>query len=357
MSARRAAVLLLVLCLPCLTTGRSATPSVSATALLDRYLNAEFETVIGELAALEDFDDLLAQLRRDGPGWIAAGGETQRHRRRLVAATVALEAARSDEWYEWKWLQSSGVTPQPILTWKAPPLLIEWGCTLLREDAVPQPIERWWQLAAMAVAQRSEDFQFAVGDPWSIVNIVNTQDEIHHLDHVAKRFPKEPRFTLGQAIALEWYRYEHALMAFTSIKDDPVVGAEATLRLGMVKFRRTDYDDAIALFDDADRRSRDPYVVHLAQYFKGEALNRTGKNADAERAYRRALAARPRAQSASLALGSLLFRSGQREEAQRVVGEMFADDPPKPDPWREYVHADDRFWPELIGRLRREIGR
>jgi hypothetical protein len=27
------------------------------------------------------------------------------------------------------------------------------------------------------------------------------------------------------------------------------------------------------------------------------------------------------------------------------------------DPWREYVHADDRFWPLLIGKLREGIRR
>jgi tetratricopeptide (TPR) repeat protein len=357
MFARRAAALLLVFGLLALTTGRSAARSMSATALLDRYLHGEYAAVVAELSTFDKFDDLLEQLRRDGPAWIDAGGEAQRDRRRLTAATVALEAARADEWYEWKWIQSSGFGPHPILTWKPAPLLIEWGCALLREDSPPRPTERWWQLAAMAVAQRSEDFQFAVGDPWALIDVVNPQDEIHHLDHVAKRFPNEPRFVLGQAIAFEWYRYQHALMALTSIKDDPAVGAEATMRLGMVRLRRTELKEAIELFDEADRRSRDPYVVHLAQYFKGDALARMGKNADAERAYRRALAALSGTQSASLALGSLLFRAGRRDEAQAVVGEMFADRPSRPDPWREYVHADDRFWPVLIGRLRYEIAR
>ena len=32
-------------------------------------------------------------------------------------------------------------------------------------------------------------------------------------------------------------------------------------------------------------------------------------------------------------------------------------DPLPPDPWREYAHADDRFWPVLVGRLRAEIAR
>jgi hypothetical protein len=34
---------------------------------------------------------------------------------------------------------------------------------------------------------------------------------------------------------------------------------------------------------------------------------------------------------------------------------MLAAKPWVVDPWRAYVHADDRFWPVLVGRLRAEI--
>jgi hypothetical protein len=36
---------------------------------------------------------------------------------------------------------------------------------------------------------------------------------------------------------------------------------------------------------------------------------------------------------------------------------MLAAEPRPVDPWRAYVHADDRFWPYLVGRLRAEIRR
>jgi hypothetical protein len=34
---------------------------------------------------------------------------------------------------------------------------------------------------------------------------------------------------------------------------------------------------------------------------------------------------------------------------------MLAANPRPVDPWRTYIHADDRFWPQLIARLRQEI--
>ena len=49
------------------------------------------------------------------------------------------------------------------------------------------------------------------------------------------------------------------------------------------------------------------------------------------------------------------MRDGRRAEAQALAVAMLNARPQPPDPWREYVHADDRFWPQLIGRIRAEI--
>jgi len=174
--------------------GPSTAQRRSVTDLLDRYGAGRFDAVVEELSGDDlDFGDLLKQLRQEGPGWIAAGGAARRARRELTAATVALEAARAGEWQEWKVIQRQEnffeLRPLNVLYWKAPPLLIEWGCELFRRDSTPRPIERWWQLAALAVAQRSEDPQFLVGDTrigrgWGAGKIGNTNDEIKHLEHV-----------------------------------------------------------------------------------------------------------------------------------------------------------------------------
>ena len=118
-----------------------------------------------------------------------------------------------------------------------------------------------------------------------------------------------------------------------------------------------DDDRAIATLGRVESKTRDPWVIYLARYFKGQALERKKRLDDAERAYRGALAAVPLAQSGSMALASLLFRSGQRSEASRLVDAMLAAHPQPADPWRGYADADDRFWPVLIGRLRAEIKR
>jgi hypothetical protein len=63
----------------------------------------------------------------------------------------------------------------------------------------------------------------------------------------------------------------------------------------------------------------------------------------------------PRAQAASTALASLLFRTGERTEAASIIEAMLASDPVAPDPWRGYADADDRFWPALIAALHKAI--
>ncbi|HEY6358407.1 MAG TPA: hypothetical protein VIX35_09190, partial [Vicinamibacterales bacterium] len=153
----------------------------SAVTLLDDYAHGHFEAVDSSLHDLKDFDGLLKQLEQDGPVWIDAAGPDDRGRRELTAATFALEAARVDEWREWKLVQH-GAWPLDTLYWKPPPLLIKWGADLLGRSAAPQaphvapPIERWWQLAAVAVAERAEDFEFLIGSPFE--DRSNPGDEI-----------------------------------------------------------------------------------------------------------------------------------------------------------------------------------
>lgn len=343
----------------CLVAGPAAGRRATVVDLLDRYESGQFEAVVAELARVADFDDLLQQLKREAPAWLDANGPAHRDRRELVAATFALEAARADEWYEWVWIQSQPGVAVTVLYWKPPPLLIEWGCQLMRAHEPPRPIERWWQLAALAVAQRSEDSRFLVGDIriGRAGEIINVQDEIKHLDHVMKRFPAESRFVLAQGIARDRYWEDDALTAYAAVANDADVGGEASMRLGALHLKHERSGEAILQFDRAQTLTRDPYVIYLARYFKGRVLEGNSRSDEALDEYRGAAAAWPTGQAATVSLAALLFRNGRRAEAHEQIGRMLAAAPNAFDPWREYVHADNRFWPQLIGRLRAEIRR
>ncbi len=359
----------------------SVTPraqSPSASTQLDRYFHGQYEAVATELAALDNLDAVLDGLKRDAPVWIDAGGPGERSRRVLAAATFALEAGRAGALLDWKLLDHYGVElgraggGQPPLInttmvyWKTPPLLIEWGCALLRSQATPHPDEHTWQLAAVSAAQLAGDSEFMIGSPFQARN--NPENEIDHLKHVIARFPKEPRFVLAQAIAIEWTTYPtpsrarggrarttNAVDPFDRMKGDEAIGAEATLRLGVVRHRGGNPSGALELFAKVEKSTRDPYLIYLARVFSGQAHEALKHPDDAERSYRSALKVVPNAQSAALALAALLFTSNRPAEAARITESALSAQPQPIDPWREYGAADNRFWPVLIGRLREGI--
>jgi tetratricopeptide (TPR) repeat protein len=371
----RICVLPVAVALASLSIWQPSAQTPTVTAQLDRYLAGEFNAVAADLRVRGDYDRLLETLQRDAPGWILAGGDADRRRRTLAAATFALQAAEAAERVaDWKWVQridlgpGESYRPPPAIWWKAPALLIEWGCALLREQPDADPTERLWQLASIALAQRAGDYEFLIGSPWDERG--NPQDEIEHANHIVARFPDEPRFVLAQAIAAEYGTWSTSprrrrlgvrhlsdvVAAFrAAMRRDPIA-AEARVRLGFVQVRARRPDDAIELFEEAERSTRDPYVVYLGRYFRGLALEMKNRAAEAEIAYRDALAAVPRAQSASMALATLLSRAGRVREAAAIVEASLAE-PVAVDPWREYGAADYRFWPYLVSRLHEEIGR
>lgn len=333
---------------------------------LDRYSRGEFDTVIDTIALRGNFGDVLDDLKTHGAAWIDAGGHGTRGQRALAAATFALEVARAADNEEWKWVQLlRGLTPPqpPAVWWKVPPRLIEWACAVLHDGPVDQPTERVWHLAAMAVAQRRSDYEFLIGSPWQDRGGYDV--EMNHLGHAATRFTLEPRFVLAQAIAIEWQTWSNAakhprtaifnqgeaMAAFERLTKDPAVGAEATLRLGVLRLRSRNVNGAIELFDRVDTLTRDRYLIYLARYFGGQARERQNRPAEAERAYRGALATIPKAISATMALAAVLARAGRMSAASEVVETALTASPPPIDPWRAYAAADDRFWTVLIARL------
>jgi hypothetical protein len=343
----------------------------SAVELLDSYLRGNYTAATDALSDDANLDDLLTRLRQDGPAWIEGGGSDARTRRELAAATLALEAARAGEWREWKirtkmQLPSDGAgVPRPptiIMYWRAPALLLEWGCELMRQGHQPSATERLWFQASVAVAERAEDYEFMVGDT-KLDEMADRRvyeyngDVIQHVRHAMLRFPQEPRFNLAQAIAEEGHDPPAAVQRFTLLQKDIDLRGEATVRLGVMAYWQRDDDRALDLLRRSEGLTRDPWLIYLARFVSGLIQERHGHSSDAESLYRRALMAVPRAESGVVSLAALLFRSDRREEAERLTQEMLATRPAPADPWRGYADADDRFWPQLVGGLREAIAR
>jgi tetratricopeptide (TPR) repeat protein len=339
---------------------RSAAPD-RAVALLDRYASGDFDGVVAAIAPVTDFAPLYKDLVAQAPKWMNEGGAADLERRRLAAATFAMEAAHIGAGHDWKHVQM--FMRLENIYWKPPAQLLEWGCALMRSAPAPTPIEHTWQMAALAVASRAQDYEFLIGSPWA--GRANKRDEILHLEHAIARFPGDGRILLAQGIAAEWRLYPNprnaglneARTIFAMLKDHAEVGAEANVRLGIVETRAGNPSAAAPYFDAAIRTSREPFVTFLAHYFEGQALERLRRPGEAEASYRAALAAVPRAQSASFSLAALAAARGARTEAATLVAESISVAPRAVDPWRIYGDADDRFWPSLIAELREKIRR
>src|SRR5262249_9737186 len=140
---------------------------------------------------------------------------------------------------------------------------------------------------------------------------------------------------------------KEALQVFQNLLNESSVAAEATIRLGALKLRTGATAQALDLFTVGESRTRDPFLLYLARFLRGQALERTKQSASAEVAYRDALQAVPGAQSASLSLAALLFARNSRAEAARLLDVNLSGRPQPVDPWRAYADADDRFWPQL----------
>jgi tetratricopeptide (TPR) repeat protein len=373
----RSAILLLPFALvgAVLASDQPSAQAASTLMQLDRYAHGEFDAVVTELKGRRNFDGVLEELRLGGEAWVTAGPEAERARRRLAAATFALEAARAADRVEWKrvirldaWSDDKGYTAKEgadRVYWNAPPLLVEWGCALLRQEPKPPPVERIWHLASVAAAQGAGDTEFLIGSPFAAR--MNVPDEITHLWHAQDRFKTEPRLRLAMTIALEFQTWpgsrraphvrNHAAVApkLAELMRDDAIGAEAAVRLGSLHVRTGRLKDALGVFERVETMTRDTYLIYLARYFKGTALEKAGQPADAEAAYRGALAAIPHAQSATMALAALLAKQDRRAEAGALIETQLSTRPQPLDPWHAYAAGDARFWPELIARLRAEI--
>ena len=361
-----------------------------AVDLLDRYDRGEFDAVVETFLKLRDVGNLREDLERNGPMWASAGGSGDEPRRRLVAATMALELANARLDDQWKELRS----------------LVEWGCQLLRRGP-PSEGERNWQLASLAVSEGALDTPM-------LFKVSGTTKSYGHLAHTRTRFPDEPRFVFAERFVVGGSpglpndprlngglepdadsttpdgpprsvqmlvigpngpddfasqeaarrlraeaktRRETAVKRLREIFDDPDIGAEAALRAGHLLLVGLELDRALEALHVALRTSTSPYVTYLAHFFRGRVLERMNRLEEAERAYAAAADAVPHAQSAALARSALLIRAGRTAEAHALASASFGARPRPPDPWRLFPHGDYYRWPALSGELRKGLAR
>jgi tetratricopeptide (TPR) repeat protein len=334
--------------------------------------------------------------------WINAN-PTAHERRRLAASAFALEVAR-----EW----------QGTPNWNLGRRLISWACHEFgSRKAPPERGEQLWYLASVALIGGAEDWWFLIGRS-AFADAKKSgkapvDDELYrgHLAHAFARFPNDPRFALAKSVSIEslswevgglgrdpnqrgiiageitaealaritndWddsgtaiqrtqkaksgqttgpgiYEVRQVAQQYATLANEATVAAEARIRAGLVSYRIANNEQAIGHLTLVSQLTTDPFLVHLSRLIEGVVRERQGRDEDAVAAYRAALEAVPRAQTASTMLTARLIKMGRLADAAKVAEEFFAG-PPVMDPWRQYRLGDFRSWPALMKELRAEF--
>jgi tetratricopeptide (TPR) repeat protein len=141
---------------------------------------------------------------------------------------------------------------------------------------------------------------------------------------------------------------------FASLAGDPVVGIEARVRLGYLYWATGDDARARTELSTAAAAAVDPDLRYLAHFLLG-VVAQSGHDTDAAAAaFRAALDARPKSQSASLALAAIELRRGNGGRAYELA-QGTLETSGDADPWRLFLYGRYPQWPALRTALRRLV--
>jgi len=342
----------------------SESPSAQAqqnnvVSSLERYAQGEFDEGVKQLLGSKTVRAVMGDFKKRADAWITAAPEAQRAQRTYVVGAITVELlAATFEQHQDEYRQAR--------------YEIEWACERLRK-LPPSDVERWFDMAVIALAQGAGDHARIDGHP----------NGDKHADHPLDRFPGDTRFmmaiatvhpeaqqittwplspamivrppsngfTENETMAAEGMSW--TLQALSELFDDAAVGPEARLRSGVLRFLRQDI--SVARTDlEAAERAQDPAVRQLAHLMLGAIADRDGDAAEALRHYTLGYEAMRPTATASIALAGRLFRSGAVDDAAMVL-RTFNTASDVPDPWEMYGQRDFKSFPAIRQELRRSV--
>lgn len=332
-----ALALALALCL-CPIAFTSARANTSIAEILDRYAAAP-DAVVRDMAAAHSLSDLTSSLRRDGTAWMLAKGAGEANRRRLIAATFAIDVAGA----------AIDTAPKDVTP------LVDWACDQVRKR-LPSDAERQWHIAALALVE----------------GLGNLQAVEAHLAHAVARFPDEATWkqtrvwttdqrTLNvhprQPVSSPRITFPEMLAAqYRELTTVPALAADAWTRLGFLHFLAGQHAEARAAFAHADQAATaDGDTHYLSQLFSAWMSERDGHRDAAQREFRAALEASPSGRTAAVWLATGNQIDGHLSEAQAIATRSLSHAVARPDPWRTFYRGDWQRWPTLIAAARKAL--
>jgi tetratricopeptide (TPR) repeat protein len=298
--------------------------------------------------------------------WVSAGPAPARERReQAVAAALLFVAYRAiDE-------------PGPgYLRLRQFKVLVERQCARLRRDPQSE-FARRWLIASLAFVEVSGDSQFFIGN---LMPCKETRDGLcDHLSHVRSTFPNEslvrlielslqpfaiasrqPGELAGQ-LAVDRARPSPSSSAsrgpsiarlesgLTSLLSDPMIGADARLRLGLLRYELNQRQESLGDLSRVVATSTSVEARVTAHYVSALIHDADQRPPDATRSLEEALKTLPGMRSIALAVATRYNLAGRVEDASALLDRTFAVDPPAFDPWRARYAA--WTWYQAFDRL------
>jgi VWFA-related protein len=304
---------------------RVVPPNVMALAdVFDRGTSVAFATA---LAQETDLPNVIRAFRQsDGP-W-----PDHRRRSAIFALELAIAGLRSEN----RDARDEGGR-----------LLAEYTVRV-REPAGADAFECWW----------------LVTETTALAGTFAPESALQFIPRALQRCPSTARLHLAYALVSEqqWLRGRttaeqepEIVRRYEQAMKYPETEIEARVRAARFMYALGQYDRGLALLDGIKTQSPDLEVRYFSHLVRGQLLRASGRLDDAAAAFRAALTAWPGAQSAQIALMTMMVSRGQREEAAAIAEAVQMSPADQYDPWWTYWLGDYRAYPAVVARLR-ELG-
>jgi VWFA-related protein len=325
--------------LPAAAPAAATTPEASAPArrvvppdvqaLADVFDRGNYQAVEKAFAQSRDLANVIRAFRLSDTPW-----PNDPKRTAVFALELALAGLRSDNAYA----RDEGGR-----------LLGEYH-TRVRQPAGADAFECWW----------------FVTEASALEGLFVPESAILFIPRALQRCPTTPRLHLAYAFVSEqqWLRTGLApaeelevVQRYEAAMKFPETEAEARVRAARFLYGLGNFDRALAVLDAAAiAQSKDLEVRYFADLFRGQVLRARGRPDEAIAAFRAALATVPGAQSARVALMTLLVNRGDHEGAAALAEAAQTASEEDFDPWWTYWLGDFRHYPAMLDKLR-ELGR
>ena len=301
---------------------RVVPPDVQAIA--DLYARGQYDSVQKSLAQSTNLANLIRGFRMADSPW-----PDEPKRTAIFALDLAFAGLRSDNGYA----RDEGAR-----------LLGEYHLRV-RQPGNADAFECWWFLTEAAALQGLFLPDNAVVFIPAAIQRCPTASRLH----LAYAFVSEQQWLRNKLTAAQEAeivtRYETA-MKF------PDTEVEARVRAARFLYATGNYDRALELLNATTMQASDKELRYFGALIRGQALRARGRPDEAIASFREALTAWPGAQSARVALMTLLVSRGHREEAAALAEASQTGAADEFDPWWIYWLGDFRAYPAIVQKLR-----